>query len=140
MKSAVLILSQICAQEIKLSVYQSNLTTYNGNLADMQSAKAELEQIKGQYEFEFKATTSYPNKILAIDSLGLIGVENIQSAVSTAYSGIREKSFSNSVANILISLQTKIRNEESKISTCKQNITNTKSTIASLQIELASAV
>ena len=140
MKSAVSIIIQINAQEIKLSIHQSNLATYNGNLADMKYAKVELEQIKKHYEFEFKSTTSYPNKLLAIDSLGLIGVENIQSAVSTAYSGTREKNLVNGMANALIGLQTKIRNEESKIATCKQNITNTKNTIASLQRELASAV
>jgi peptidoglycan hydrolase CwlO-like protein len=44
------------------------------------------------------------------------------------------------VENIFASLQKKIKSEEDKITTCNSNIATTKSAIAALQRELASAV
>ena len=139
-KSAAQIKFHIIAQEKKLGILHNNLSEYKGILAELESAKAELKKIMGHYDFEFKAASSYPNKTLTMNSLGLIGVEKTQSMIADAYRGTREKSFLNSVSNMLTALQKKIISEESKITTCYKNITITKDMIASLKIELASAI
>jgi len=128
---------QIVMQEKKLSTLQNDLADYKRNLERIKAAKKELEQKKNQYENEFRAVSSFPNKILAIDSLGLIGVEKIQSAVYTAYSGSKEISFKNNIQNTLTSIQKKITSLEEKITRCKQNISTVEETIRKLKLTLA---
>ena len=140
MKIAALIKLQISAQEKRLGTLQNNLSAYRGSLAEIEAAKAELEQIRKQYDLEFKVASFYPNRILVMDSLGLVGFENIQSALTTAYSGTREKTLIDNIANTLTALKNKIRSEKNKITTCKQSISTTKDTIASLYSELADAL
>ena len=139
-KSAMLIEFQITAQEKKLGILQNNLSEYKGVLAELESAKAELKQIMGQYDCEFRVASSYPSTILVMDSLGLVGVEKTQSMIADAYRGPREKSFLNSVSNMLTALQKKIINEESKITTCYKNITIYKRHDRFAKKELASAI
>jgi len=124
--------SGLNSQERKLSRLEDNLATYNKNLQEMEAAKAELEQIKRQYISEFRASSSHFNNLVAMDSLGLMGVENIQSAVSTAYSGTREKSLVSGIDNTLTGLKNKISSEEDKIKTCKQSIDATRIVIRGL--------
>ena len=140
MKNVAIIKQQITVQENKLRALQRSRAVCQENLSELESAKAELKQIMKQYDLVFKAASSYPNMILAMDSLGLVGVEKIQSMISNAYRGTREKSFLNNVASMLTALQKKILSEEYKIKSCQQNISNTKNAITSLERELTSAI
>jgi septal ring factor EnvC (AmiA/AmiB activator) len=139
--NAAYIKSQISYQEKRLYTFQNDLAGYNSKLARMKTAQAELDKKKKQYENEFKsANTSYHKKLMAVDPLGLKGVEKIQEGLDTAYIGQREKSFVSAVESTLSGLQRKITGEEEKTARCKQNITNTKNTIESLKRQYAIAV
>jgi len=136
--NAVSIKIQINIQEKRLSSFQNDLAGYEKALERIIIAKTALEQKQKQYENEFRnANSSYPAKIMAIDSLGLIGVEKIQEGIRDAYSGNREKIFAANVENTLSGIQRKKNREEEKISKCKRNITSAKNAIESLKKQYA---
>jgi predicted nucleic acid-binding Zn-ribbon protein len=135
--NAVAIQNQINMYVKKRDNYINDLNGYKKVLDRMNAAKADLEQKKERYENEFRVdSTSYPTKILAIDSLGLIGVEKMQDKIEDAYSGNKEKNFVTSVAAALYALHRKITSEEEKKKRCEINISNTNNTIESLKRQL----
>jgi cysteinyl-tRNA synthetase len=138
--NAANIKSQIDYQEKRLISFKSNLDGYEKAFERFSSAKVKLEQLQKQYKEEFRdASLSYPAKIVAVDSLGLIGVEKVQTGVREAYSGQKERSFSENIKNTLLSIQGKLNREEDSIARSKQNIANTKAIIVTLQKQYALA-
>jgi peptidoglycan hydrolase CwlO-like protein len=121
---------------IRLNQLNYDLGEYRSNLRSVETAKTELEKLRKQYENEFIATTSHIQKILAIDSLGLIGVEKIQDGINTAYRGKKERNLTNSMTSVLQNIQRKITSEEDKISRCQKSISNTKDEIDRLEKQL----
>jgi predicted nucleic acid-binding Zn-ribbon protein len=120
----------------RLNQLNYDLDEYRKKLRNAETAKTELEQKKKQYQDIFRGVSSYPNIILAIDSLGLIGVEKIQAGIKTVYGGTKEKNFANSMEGTLQNIQRNINREENNIATCQQRISRTKDDIEALERQL----
>jgi ABC-type uncharacterized transport system ATPase component len=125
--------SRIDALNKKLDGLKKDLEKYEKNLEEADVANIELIQVNEYYENIFRdAAYSHSTKIIAIESLELIGVKKIQSSIDDAYNGKTESSFTNSMKDTLESIQNKINKEKTNISDCQKKIFATETALSEL--------